>query len=371
MNKKTREFVDEYLRRSDRINRAIEGEVSAITGRMQNFNKDITKIIERKYPNLNERSALQIERILNKEVSEFYDEVTKNLYEESLGSLVQKEVHWNTAQMAAITSEKTISLPENFIERIKKRIEKKTYQGHTFDFWFKSAGEQNKKRIMALLQEGFREGKTTAEIFNLVNPLANKTASDTRTLVRSYLQRAAAETRKESLKSSQDLLDGYIWLSTLDNRTTPHICGVRDQKFYDLDFNPVDHIYPWDGGPGDIHFNCRSTFIPRVKKEYGFDYSNFGIERASVDAGDNYERGDKFNQAGRVRRVTRTTRERGIFEINMNSPKINYEQWLRTQPLSFLADSLGNMDYARKFKFGEINLAQYTNLLRPLTINNL
>ena len=78
---------------------------------------------------------------------------------------------------------------------------------------------------------------------------------------------------------------GYVGL-TLDSRTT-ETCRLRDGKQYSpITHRPIGHSYPWLGGPGKAHWQCRSTSVPVTKsfKELGIDIDELPpAERASMD----------------------------------------------------------------------------------------
>lgn len=44
-----------------------------------------------------------------------------------------------------------------------------------------------------------------------------------------------------------------------------HNCQIRDGKLYTIDNKPIDHKVPWLSGPGQLHWNCRSTSAPIIK----------------------------------------------------------------------------------------------------------
>jgi hypothetical protein len=162
------------------------------------------------------------------------------------------------------------------------------------------------------------------------------------------------------------MVEGKVWRSVLDVRTTADICGVRDQAEYDRDNNPVGHSNPWGAGPGQMHFNCRSIQIPKLT---GVKVS---VKRPSVGAGKEYTRGDNTTNRGTVRKPTKPNREKGIYKIQQKAAGTNYESWLRTQKTDFVADALGSADKAKAFKAGEALSTITSNPLgTPLQINQL
>lgn len=91
-------------------------------------------------------------------------------------------------------------------------------------------------------------------------------------LIRTSIQAVGNRAAEASYIANSDIVQGFIWLSTLDSRTT-EICAVRDQMKYTLDYEPVGHDFPWLEGPGSIHWQCRSRSRPWLK-----DYENMSKE---------------------------------------------------------------------------------------------
>lgn len=82
-------------------------------------------------------------------------------------------------------------------------------------------------------------------------------------LVRTSIQKIAADAQMEMFRQNADVIKGVMWLSTLDSRTTP-LCRARDGLLYDLDGKPIGHKQSFLGGP-PAHWNCRSTLVPVTK----------------------------------------------------------------------------------------------------------
>jgi hypothetical protein len=65
------------------------------------------------------------------------------------------------------------------------------------------------------------------------------------------------------------------------------MCRVRDGLLYDpATHKPLGHKVPWLGGPGRLHFNCRSVSTPvtRSWRELGIDMDDMPPgTRASMD----------------------------------------------------------------------------------------
>lgn len=108
---------------------------------------------------------------------------------------------------------------------------------------------------------GTRENRFTDGILHA-------STKEAETLIRTSIQTVANRAAEATYRANSDIIRGYIWLSTLDSRTT-EICAVRDGLEYTLDYQPIGHNIPWLEGPGSIHWNCRSRSMPLLK-----DYKN-------------------------------------------------------------------------------------------------
>ena len=130
------------------------------------------------------------------------------------------------------------------------------------------------KRIRGTKAKGYSDG--IIEI--------DRRAADS--VARTAISHVAAVTRERFNAANSDLIKAVSWLSTLDSRTT-EMCQIRDGKQYTPGTHkPIGHAIPWLGGPGKLHWCCRSTSAPvtRSWRELGIDMDDFTPStRASMD----------------------------------------------------------------------------------------
>ncbi|MGL4938451.1 minor capsid protein, partial [Shewanella sp.] len=88
------------------------------------------------------------------------------------------------------------------------------------------------------------------------------------------MQHIATTARIETYKANDDIVYGYEWVSTLDNRTST-ICRARDGVVYKFS----DRAAP----KPPAHYYCRSTITLKLSSEY--DFLDEGAKRAS-DSGE-------------------------------------------------------------------------------------
>lgn len=359
------EISDKYIRRSLRVNRVSVGESVKSSKLLKEVHEKINFVIEKRIsPTSTAADLKKAKREISVLLRSFYsDEFTERIERDSK-KIVELETVWNFKQLTEIGDGIAIN-GVNWHEAAEKAWTK-PYNGKTFTEWFRDEGVLQTSKINKTISGAFVNGLSISETTSLINDLAKRADKNIRTLTRSAMLNASSQARAEMLEANNDILDGRIWSATLDIRTTPHICGVRDGKEYDNNYKPVGHSLPWGAGAGRIHFNCRSVEIPKIKGV------KITANRPAISAGDNYQRGDNLTNRGTVRKPTKRNREKGIFEIEGVTNKTKYEGWLRRQPKSFVADALGSNEKATLFKNGE-SLFSITNdpFGKPLTIESL
>lgn len=169
------------------------------------------------------------------------------------------------------------------------------FQGRLLAGWAKAVPEQRMAQIRNAIRQGVVQGQTTAQIVQGIrgskalayaDGLLERPRRELATVVQTALSHVAQRTRAEFAKANSDLIKAVQWVATLDNRTTPE-CAARDGCLYSADdHTPIDGAPPWLGGPGALHFNCRSVDVPVLRswKELGLDAAEVppGV-RASMD----------------------------------------------------------------------------------------
>lgn len=241
--------------------------------------------------------------------------------------------------------------------------ESKPFEGATMGTWAAKLPADYVGRMERTVKNGYVQGMTTPEVVKELEAATDLNKHHARTVARTSIQHIANEARETVFTENADVIGAVEWVSTLDGRTT-HICQVRDGKVYTTTGQPIGHEYPWLGGPGRAHWNCRSTSVP-----YFGDDDIVG-RRPSVQAGEDYKRGDMWTRTGKVRKMTKDARERGIYAYGTHNSTTKYEQWLRQQPAAFVNDVLG-VRKGEMFRQGA-TLDDFSDRFgRPLTLREL
>lgn len=363
------DLADRYIARSLTLLRAAEGEAIESANILDSMYKRIAQHIEDSFKEAKTRTNTKLfQKRVQKEIDEVFGDVLPKELKDLSAAAVTSEIAWNQeAIMGEVAQE--IRVPEN--RRIVSKMNRRAYRGHTFDFWLKKEAGRNAKLAQGLLKEGFISSRPIAEINRDIMSFSRGSKARVRTITRSYFMQSATVARDEVYNINPDIIDGAIWVSVLDNRTTPLLCGVRDGMEYDADRNPVGHSLPWEDGPGALHWNCRSISIPKI---IGLDQR---ANRASTDAGVNYQRGDKTTRTGRVRKNRKDARERGIYKTSERYGTTKYENWLKAQSrtnIDFVSDVLGSKEKARMFRDGRaslLDLRMQSPVARPTNRNSI
>lgn len=153
------------------------------------------------------------------------------------------------------------------------------------------------KRVRQVIAQGFVEGKTTDQIIRemrgakakgYADGFIQKDRRDVAAVVRTALSHTAGSVHDAVYERNSDVIKALKWSATLDLRTSP-MCRIRDGKLYTPDSHkPINHKIPWGGGPGRLHWCCRSASVPVLKsnKELGIDLPDLELSdrtRASMD----------------------------------------------------------------------------------------
>tara|TARA_R110000782_G_scaffold11741_5_gene35444 strand:+ start:5187 stop:6269 length:1083 start_codon:yes stop_codon:yes gene_type:complete len=152
------------------------------------------------------------------------------------------------------------------------------------------------KRFTDNMRQGIAQGETNSQLIRrirggkqngeVVQGFINVTRGHAATLVRSATQAVSQASRQAVYNNNDDIIKAEQWVSTIDLRTTEE-CGARDGLTYTVGTHePIGHTLPWDGGPGNLHFGCRSTSTPILKtfRDLGLDIDEVPAStRASLD----------------------------------------------------------------------------------------
>lgn len=156
-----------------------------------------------------------------------------------------------------------------------------------------------------LVRKGYADGWTNQQMVQAIRGTKKLNYSDgivarigrnADAVVRTAIQHVASTARMETWAANADVIEGYRWVSTLDNKTTP-TCRSLDGQVFKLGRGPRP----------PVHIRCRSTTVAEVDPKY--DFLDEGATRSSASG---YVDGD-----------------------------LTYYEWLKTQPEAFQDSAIG------------------------------
>jgi len=193
-------------------------------------------------------------------------------------------------------------------------------------------------RVEGAIRIGYAQGKTNQQIVQAIRGtkanefqdgiLGGVIKRDASAMTRTAVQQTASAAQQLMYAQNEDIIDGYMWIATLDSKTSETCMSLDGQKF------------KVGKGPfPPIHINCRSATIPIID---GVDLLS-GATRASAD--------------GQV------------------SAKLTYFEWLKGQPASFQDDALGPTR-GKLFRNGGLSSADFARLnlsknFEPMTLDEM
>ena len=169
-------------------------------------------------------------------------------------------------------------------------------QGAPVSDWLSRQAGDTLQRFQDGMRLGIAQGETNGQLIRrvrggkqngeVVTGFMDVSRRHADSLVRSATQAVSQRSRQGLYEANQDLVKALQWVSTLDLRTTVE-CSARDGLTYTVEgHEPIGHSLPWDGGPGNLHWGCRSTSTPVLRsfRELGFNIDEVPAgTRASMD----------------------------------------------------------------------------------------
>jgi SPP1 gp7 family putative phage head morphogenesis protein len=163
---------------------------------------------------------------------------------------------WEDAQARPVQASGTLlsNLVENWQEASVQRVNDTIRLGHAHGVTV----PEMVRRLVGTSSLQYKDG---------TNITSKRNAA---TVVRTAVQHVANSARALTWEQNSDLVLGYMFLATLDKRTSP-VCRSLDQQHFQLGKGPMP----------PVHANCRSTTTPDLGPE--FDYLRAGATRSSEE----------------------------------------------------------------------------------------
>jgi SPP1 gp7 family putative phage head morphogenesis protein len=188
--------------------------------------------------------------------------VLKSEFVSDLHALAESEVQFGSklVQLGAAAARIDVFSPVPTPGQVISAVQARPFQGKLLREWLDGAEAGQAARVREAIRQGFTEGRTTAEIVQLIRGTKAAQYRDgimeigrrgAEAMVHTAISHTANVAHEAAYEANADVVKGVEWVSTLDNRTTP-ICISRD-----------GNIYPIGKGPRPpAHIRCRSTTAP-------------------------------------------------------------------------------------------------------------
>lgn len=124
------------------------------------------------------------------------------------------------------------------------------FRGRELGEWYRSLTERQQQRINDTIKIGYLDGQPKEVIIDYLMQVFPGTYKDAEAIMRTATIHYSSVAQEEIMRAAN--IDRYIWVSTLDGRTTP-ICQTRDGQVFKLEKNsPMP----------PAHVGCRSVASP-------------------------------------------------------------------------------------------------------------
>lgn len=192
--------------------------------------------------------------------------------------------------------------------------------------------KKKRRQLINVIKDGVVAGRTNDEIIKDIDFVSKKIQRNhASALVRTVTNQISTAARQVTINDNSDIIEGVEWVSTLDGRTT-HTCQSLDGEKFENNLGPRP----------PIHWGCRSTVIPVIKKEFSIK-KDIDTQRPAVGA----------NGPETVKGTT------------------TYNSWLKTQPASFQDEVLGKSK-GKLYREGGLSVRQFVDKdFKPLTLKQL
>lgn len=224
-------------------------------------------------------------------IEDYYARIS-GIQEKALGSAARTSADNAATQLdrayAAVELDAALP-PEQFLERMAGST---VVDGAVTEDWWARQSRDTAFRFAQEVRQGLVAGDTQAEIAARVAGrhgypgIMETSRRNAVSLVHMSLQEVASTARRETFKRNDDVVEGIMQVSTLDDRTTD-ICMAYDGASWNLDEEPIDgNDLPYDGGV-PRHWGCRSVEVPITTsfKDLGIDAPEPGDGTRASDEG--------------------------------------------------------------------------------------
>lgn len=245
-----------------------------------------------------------------------------------LGKFAQHEAEWGSKLMGS-TMGAVFDVVTPSAEKLTALVTEEPFQGALLGEWFGKLASDKQHLLTQTLRLGQAQSETTEQLIRrVVGTKANAyqdgaleiSRQHAASVVRTAVNHTSNAAQQLTLATNQELVHGWIFLATLDAKTTITCASLSGTK--------------WPVGEGPIpprHFNCRSFALPWLKtfKELGFNI-------------DELPPSTRASMGGQV------------------SADISFSDWLKGQPIEVQDEILGKTR-GELFRKGGLTVDQFAD----------
>lgn len=262
-----------------RLQTVLEGTKKTVASQ---FSAQVTSLVQEGVRLLKQYEGTLAGVKLQKFVSAAKDK-QRELMDEAIASLnkdLDQIMFWQQGSEAGFLN-KALDTTLEILSRDKliKAVRAHTMQatGQLLDTFLKDWSQRQIDAMWNEVNKQVARGATISQIANAIqgtkprrmqDGFAQKSKDHAETVARTAVQQVSTATRAELYINNSDIVEGYTFVATLDNRTTP-ICQALDGQSFEMGQGPLPPMHP----------NCRSTTIPKLSSD--FDFLDKGAVRSS------------------------------------------------------------------------------------------
>ena len=236
-----------------------------------------------------------------------------------------------------------------------------TTGGRNLKQWFQNLTLADREKLTGAIQAGLFQGESIDEIVQRVTGTRSNgfrdgalaiTRRQLEAVIRTGVNGISNTAREAVWNANLDVLQGLMWVSTLDGRTTP-ICQTRDGRVTPMGgftLPPGTSLLNPPGARPPAHVSCRSIMVAV--------FSSAGV-MAAVGSRPFVRSGTSIKQMKFANKAERDAW--GAANIGTIPAKVPYSEWIKRQPAGFQDSTLGPTR-AKLLRTGEIEIDEFTTI---------
>lgn len=233
---------------------------------------ELSSMSETKRRKLIDKYAKDCDKEISAQFASFGKTYTKTLAGIAVFEAARAAKNINTTLEVSLLPEKVLTA-----EQAQTLISESWVSGKTVSEMLSNSEESFRSAFKEQIRQGYAAGETNDQIIRRIkgytdksglkhNGIAEMSRKSAETMVRTAVMGVANDARWKLYESNSDILQGVMWVATLDERTCPE-CRARDGKMWDMNRQPVgDNTFPFELPPH--HRQCRCTLTCCLKR-YG------------------------------------------------------------------------------------------------------